>query len=153
MPLCICPFKPLTDILIAHRIARRRDKRSVPMSKTALEMNAKELQRYSPARRIKSAANDERTARARAIAHEAADLLKEQFHATRVVLFGSLAHGMWFTPWSDIDLAAWDIPPGRFYEAVAAVTSLDRHWAVNLVDAATTSPDLRDAIKEEGIEL
>ncbi len=123
------------------------------MPKTALELDARELQRYSPASQIKPAVSDERTARARALAHEAAALLRKQFQASRVVLFGSLAHGLWFTPWSDIDLAAWGIPPGRFYEAVAAVTDLDWHWTVNLVDAATASPDLRYAIEEEGIEL
>jgi predicted nucleotidyltransferase len=123
------------------------------MSKTALEMDAKELRGYSPASQTKPALSDERTARARAVAQEAADLLKRQFHATRVVLFGSLAHGLWFTPWSDIDLAASGILPARFYEPVAAVSSLDRDWTVNLVDMATAPSDLRHAIEEEGIEL
>ncbi len=123
------------------------------MSKTALEMDATELQGYSPASQIKPAASDERIAHARAIAQEAADLLREQFHATRVVLFGSLAHRLWFTPWSDVDLAALGIPPGKFYEAVAVVTSLGREWTVNLVDMATAPSALRQAIEEEGIEL
>ena len=44
-------------------------------------------------------------------ARTAADLLRERLGATRVIVFGALAHDDWFTRWSDIDLAAWDIPP------------------------------------------
>ncbi len=123
------------------------------MSRTALELDSKEFQEYSPASQIKPAVSEERAVRARAVAQAAATLLRKQFHATRVVLFGSLAHGLWFTRWSDIDLAAWGIPPERFYAAVAAATSLDRDWTVNLVDMATAHTDLKNAIEEEGIEL
>ncbi len=123
------------------------------MSRTALELDSKEFQEYSPASQIKPAVSEERAVRARAVAQAAATLLRKQFHATRVVLFGSLAHGLWFTRWSDIDLAAWGIPPERFYEAVAAATGLDRDWTVNLVDMATAHSDLKNAIEEEGIEL
>lgn len=123
------------------------------MPKTALEMDSAELEKYSPASQIKPAMNDEQTARAKALAREAARVLKEQFDASRVMLFGSLAHRLWFTPWSDIDLAAWDIPPHRFYDAVATITGFDRHLRINLVDATTASTELRHAIEEEGIEL
>ena len=54
-------------------------------------------------------------------------------------MFGSLVHDAWFTPWSDIDLAAWGISPERFYGAVAAITGLSPtfriEWASQHQDA------------------
>lgn len=41
----------------------------------------------------------------------AAEVLKEQFKATRVVVFGSVARGVGFTRWSDVDVAAWGLAP------------------------------------------
>ena len=58
------------------------------------------------------------------VARQAAELLRNQYDADKVVVFGSLVRDDWFTPWSDIDLAAWGIPPDRFYGAVAAVMGL-----------------------------
>jgi uncharacterized protein len=52
------------------------------------------------------------------LAHRAARLLREEFGATRVVAFGSLAHGAWFEPRSDIDLAVEGIPVEAFWRAV-----------------------------------
>ena len=49
----------------------------------------------------------ERRKRARQVAQCAAMLLKERFGATRVVVFGSLIHGYWYSRTSDIDL----VPP------------------------------------------
>jgi predicted nucleotidyltransferase len=43
------------------------------------------------------------------LVRRAAAMLKEQFGATRVVAFGSLVHGHWFSSASDVDLAAWGI--------------------------------------------
>lgn len=40
-------------------------------------------------------------------------LLREQFGTMRVVVFGSLTRCEFYTRWSDIDLAAWGIPPER----------------------------------------
>jgi predicted nucleotidyltransferase len=80
-------------------------------------------------------------------------MLREQYGARKVVIFGSLATRQWFTPWSDIDLAAWSIPADRFYSAVAAVISLSPAFKVDLVDPAECLPHLRQAIDREGVEL
>lgn len=47
-------------------------------------------------------------------------LLREQYSAQKIVLFGSLAKGT-FTAESDIDLAVAGLQPGDFFEAYAAV--------------------------------
>ena len=87
------------------------------------------------------------------LAQQFATLLREQFGATRVVAFGSLAHQAWFSPWSDIDLAAWGIPDDQFYRAVAAVTGISPVFRVDLVDPEDCRPGVRRAIEREGIEL
>ncbi len=87
------------------------------------------------------------------LSRRAARLLRTRFGARRVIVFGSLTHADWFNLWSDIDLAAWGIPPERFYAAVAAVTGLSPHFKVDLVDPETCRPELRELIEHEGIEI
>lgn len=129
------------------------------MTKTASEMNMQEWQAYYPATAAERLVEQRKpqTVRRRRlawrVARQAAALLRHEFGASKVVVFGSLARGNRFTPWSDIDLAAWGIPADRFYAAVAAVTSLTTSMKVDLVDPADCPPYLRDAIEHEGIEL
>jgi len=87
------------------------------------------------------------------VARIAARLLCEGFGATRVVAFGSLVHRAWFTPWSDIDLAAWGVPADQFYRAVAAVTGVSPDFEVDLVDPEGCRPAVRQFIEREGIDL
>lgn len=78
---------------------------------TALELTPEELRRYRETLRRKppepaltAAEQLEREAVLHRVA-EAATLLKTQFGARRIVLFGSLAHNAWFVSDSDVDLA------------------------------------------------
>lgn len=87
------------------------------------------------------------------LAKEAASILKENFNAKKVVVFGSLTRRSWFNQWSDIDLAVWGIPDHRFYAAVGLVTGLSKEFKIDLVDAKSCSNSLRRAIKNEGIEI
>jgi predicted nucleotidyltransferase len=73
--------------------------------------------------------------------------------AQRVVLFGSLVHEASFTPWSDIDLAAWGIPADRIYAAVAVITGLSPDFKIDLIDPDICRPGLRTAIERDGVEL
>lgn len=50
-----------------------------------------------------------RRERALALARQAAAVLREDFRAERVVLFGSLARGGIFDTHSDVDLAVWGL--------------------------------------------
>jgi len=129
------------------------------MAKTALDLTPQELQTYSPniererTRRQSEQELGNRRQRAWEVAREAARVLRDQFGAHRVVVFGSLAHESWFTRWSDVDLAAWGIAADQFYRAVAAVTGLSSVFKVDLVDPESCRPSLRQAIEREGIEL
>jgi len=69
-----------------------------------------------------------------AVAYKCARILKEQFGAERVVLFGSLLdpERMWWG--SDIDLAVWGLPEKDFLKAGAAIEH-GHDFAVDLVEA------------------
>lgn len=95
----------------------------------------------------------QRRAAALALAKAAAALLRQQFGATRVRLFGSTAHGCWFTAESDIDLAAEGIAPDQFWRASGAVSALDPAFEFNLLAWEDARPALRAAIEREGILL
>lgn len=80
-------------------------------------------------------------------------LLRNDFGAQKVAVVGSLAHEAWFTPWSDIDLVAWGIPPNRFYTAAGTVAELNTAFKIDLIDPETTLPVLRTMIEHESREL
>ena len=123
------------------------------MARTALDLTSEELRSYRPDRKLDKWQVAERRERAWEFARIAARLLRERFGAARVVAFGSLAHRSWFSPWSDIDLAAWGIPADQFYRAVAAVTGISPDFQVDLVDPEDCRQSVRQSIELEGIEL
>jgi len=96
---------------------------------------------------------ERREEKAWAAARRAATLLKEQFHATRVVVFGSLVHDGCFTRWSDVDIAAWGISSEDTFRAIGAVMDMESALDVNLVDVRTCRPSILEMIKEEGVDL
>jgi predicted nucleotidyltransferase len=129
------------------------------VTRTALDLSTQEWQAYRPGRPAEPQpasqppTADRRRRQAWRVARQAAQLLRERYGASKVVLFGSLAHDAWFTSWSDIDLAAWGIPPERFYSAVATVTGLSSTFKIDLVEPDTCRPSLRATVEREGIEL
>jgi predicted nucleotidyltransferase len=86
-------------------------------------------------------------------ARHAAQLLRQEFQATRVVAFGSLVHEGCFTRWSDVDIAAWGIAPEDTFKAIGAIMDLDEPFEINLVDVNTCLPSLLEVIREEGVEI
>ena len=94
-----------------------------------------------------------REERAWMLARRAAALVREQFDARRVALFGSLVHEGCFTPWSDVDIAVWGIHAEDTLRAIGAAMDLDGEIEVNLVDAATCSASLLATIEQEGVGL
>lgn len=127
--------------------------------RTALDMPVEEWKAYRPIQAILRrqleirSQLDRRYKRAMRLARQAAVLLRQDFGARRVALFGSLASRSSFTLWSDIDLAVWGIPAERFYAAVAAVTGLSAEFKIDLVDAEACKASLRSAIDQQGVDL
>ena len=123
------------------------------MTRTALALSPEEWRAYHPGLQLDEDAVRVRWEQAWKVARRAAQMLRERFGATRVVAFGSLTQGAWFTVWSDIDLAAWGIPPDTFYRAVAWVTGLSSEFEIDLVAMEDCRAALRQAILDEGIDL
>lgn len=124
------------------------------MGKTALELSPSEWKAYKPAKTYHESPDiAARKERGWNLAREAANLLKEKFGAEQVVVFGSLAQETGFTDWSDIDLAAWGIPPQRYYAAVAAVTGLSPEFKIDLIDPTTCRSGLQEVIERDGVPL
>lgn len=88
-----------------------------------------------------------------AAARRAAELLRERYNATRVVVFGSLVHDGRFTRWSDVDIAAWGLAERDSLFALGTVMDLDVEVEVNLVDVNTATPALLAVIIEDGIDI
>lgn len=95
----------------------------------------------------------ERERRAWDLARQAATALREQFGVSRVVVFGSLVHPGWFTPWSDVDIAAWGIKPEDTFRAIGVVLDLDTDIPLNLVDVGACSASLLETIERDGVPL
>ena len=129
------------------------------MAKTVLDLTPDERHEYRPMAFLEHREMEDddvlalRRREAWDIAKKAAELLRKKFGAGKVLVFGSLTDEKWFGPWSDIDLAAWNIPPEKFYAAVAAVTGLSSSLGVDLVDIGDCRPKLRQVIEKEGIEI
>ena len=126
-----------------------------PQRSAGEQAHAEEQARFrETARRRKEQeelARQRRVQRAWEVARRAAALLRKRFHATRVVVFGSLARGD-FTLWSDVDLAVWGLRPEDTFRAVAALLGLDDDIEVNLVDVQACPPSLLATIEREGVE-
>lgn len=98
---------------------------------------------------------ERRRAEAWALARATARTLRQQFGATRVVLFGSLARGH-FTPWSDVDILAYGIPESLRLAAMADL-SVERHrpgvLALDVLAAEEMSGAFIEAAEAEGVEI
>jgi predicted nucleotidyltransferase len=125
---------------------------------TALEMTPEEWSKFKPTKKIAARASQstslaERRAKALELAKRASSILRQQYGAKRVVVFGSLSRTEAFTAWSDIDLAAWGIAPDDFFSAVAAVTGLSSDFKMDLVEPDTCRKAIRSSIQEHGMEI
>jgi predicted nucleotidyltransferase len=94
---------------------------------------------------------DERKHRAWEIARQAARILKEEFGASRVVVFGSLLHPELFHLRSDIDLGVWDIQ--SYFRAVSRLMDIDREIEFDLVPVEDARSGILAVIEQEGVDL
>lgn len=125
---------------------------------TALEMKPKEWRKFKNLNQIIAVREQsrlvvERRIKALNVAQKAASILRKQFHAKKVVMFGSITCPEIFTIWSDIDLAVWGIEPDDFFSAVASVTGLTSEFKIDLVDPETCREPIKDSIQKFGVEI
>jgi len=88
-------------------------------------------------------------------AREAAHLLKTEFGAQRVVLFGSLVRegGRFFDERSDIDLAVWGMGWRDVLRAWSRLNAPPFEFAFDVMLIEDARPTLRRRIEQEGVEL
>jgi predicted nucleotidyltransferase len=79
-------------------------------------------------------------------------MLAEDFGATRIVLFGSLARGT-ATPKSDVDLLVEGLPLERLIEATVRADRLLSEASADLVPADRIRPEVLTRALAEGIVL
>jgi predicted nucleotidyltransferase len=128
---------------------------------TALELTPAERQAYIEGLRRRVHAPNELISPAQALAREqllervrlAAAEIKARFGVRRIVLFGSLAHAAWFWPDSDVDLAVEGLDGAAFWQAWRIVEQIITDHSVDLIDIATVSPSLKQAIERYGMLL
>jgi predicted nucleotidyltransferase len=107
------------------------------MAIPVLNLSPEQLDQYrrTAARRekIRVANIKPRMEKAWKLARKAAKVLRKQYHAERVAVFGSLLHESRFTEWSDVDIAAWGIAPDQTFRAIGTVMDLHPSFEINLV--------------------
>ena len=86
-------------------------------------------------------------------ARRCAQILREQFGAKRVVLFGSLLNHEEMSWRSDIDLAVWGLPKNDYFRAVSQMLVVEPEFDVDLVEIQNAKPHILKAIEAEGVEL
>jgi predicted nucleotidyltransferase len=84
---------------------------------------------------------------------EAARRLKEQFSVRKVILFGSMAHQLWYSQDADVDMAVEGLPDRHFWEAWNLLETVIRDRTVDLTELEKAGQPLREAIQRQGIEL
>ena len=82
-------------------------------------------------------------------AHRVAAMLYEDFDATQVAVFGSLAQGTWFSKSSDIDIAVWGIPSDKYFRAVWEAEDISRLFEIDLVDVESCKGVFRERIENK----
>jgi predicted nucleotidyltransferase len=94
---------------------------------------------------------DERQHHAWEIARQAARILKEEFGATRVVVYGSMQHPELFHLRSDIDLAVWEVQD--YFRAVSRLMDISPEFEFDLVPVEDAGPGILAVIEQEGGDL
>jgi uncharacterized protein len=76
-------------------------------------------------------------------------LLTDRFHATQIILFGSLAKGT-FRQGSDIDLAVAGIAPENYFSALAAINRLGDSFPIDLKPIEDLEPHFFQRVIQTG---
>ena len=87
------------------------------------------------------------------IGREAARILKSEYGAKRVAVFGSAVHRHLFHNRSDLDLAVWGLDEKQYYRAVSRLLQIDQSLSVDLIRVEDADPSLMELIEKEGVVL
>lgn len=121
---------------------------SIPMQQLQVYQKAAQQRRHQKAQRLA-----QRHAHAWRVAQQAAQILKRQFGATKVVVFGSVLSPQRFYPHSDVDLVVWGLAEELYYQAVGRLQGLDADIAVDLIEGEHVPAAIQETIRKTGKSL
>ena len=86
-------------------------------------------------------------------AHQVAAMLYEDFGATQVAVFGSLAGQKWFSKASDIDIIVWGLSSDKYLDALWETVGFSPEFKIDLVDFSETTGRFRERIQSQAIPV
>ena len=86
-------------------------------------------------------------------AHKIAAMLYEDFGASQVAVFGSLAEGTYFSKWSDIDIVVWGIPNDIYLKAVSEIIGFSPEFRIELVKFENCKGVFRERLQNQVIPI
>ncbi len=124
--------------------------------RTAKELSPEELKEYR--RRLDEHFQNRKVDeallhRAWHTAHRVAALLYEDFGATQVAVFGSLAEQDWFSKGSDIDIAVWGLPGDTYLDAVWETRNFSPEFKIDLVNFHSATGRFRARIQSQAVSI
>ncbi len=84
-------------------------------------------------------------------AYQVAAMLYQDFGATRVAVFGSLAEPEWFTSQSDIDIVAWGISRDAYWDAYGKVIYFEPAFKIDFVTFEETKGLFRERVQSQAV--
>ena len=120
--------------------------------RTTKDLSPEELEKYSKrlGQHLQNRKVDEALLqRAWQTAHKIAAMLYEDFGATQVAVFGSLAGEKSFAKWSDIDIAVWGIPSEMYFRASSKASDISGLFKVDLVEYEKCKGIFRERIQKQ----
>ncbi len=125
------------------------------MHRSAKELSPEELKQYrlrlNQHLQNRDPVDEALLYRAWQIACQVAVLLYENFEATQVAVFGSLAERAWFSKHSDIDIAVWGLPSNNYFRAVAETISFNQEFKIDLVRFENCKGAFRKRIQDQAV--
>ncbi|MDZ7364092.1 MAG: nucleotidyltransferase domain-containing protein [candidate division KSB1 bacterium] len=98
----------------------------------------------------RKASLEKRRQKALVVAQQIAEMLRRDFDAKEIYLFGSALRPGEFHAHSDIDLAAEGIAPERYFSAVGRALMMSDEFSVDLLDFSECLPELKTVICRRG---
>ncbi|MDE0634443.1 MAG: hypothetical protein OXI43_01135 [Candidatus Poribacteria bacterium] len=95
--------------------------------------------------------DEELLQRAWTVAHRLAAVLYQDYGASKVAVFGSLAEREWFTEHSDIDIVVWGVSYNRCLDALWDTEGLGSEFKIDIINFKSINRSFRERILSQAI--
>lgn len=97
--------------------------------------------------------DEELLQRAWTVAHRLAAVLYQDYGASKVAVFGSLAEREWFTEHSDIDIVVWGVSYNRCLDALWDTEGLGSEFKIDIINFKSINMSFRERILSQAIPI